>query len=198
MLSLVKGTIIHACEHVITFYVDALSIGLEITVNQICAARVNQPITLHVYMHWNQEQGPSLYGFETRTERECFILLIDCQGVGPKLALSLLGQISINELATIVQANDVKALSALKGIGLKKAEQLILYLKNKIDDFMIEHAPAGATGSSFQQVIQVLESLNYGHTEIQHAVAQLHQQQLGSLPFDTLLRKALAVLAKKV
>lgn len=198
MLNFVKGTITHASDQIVTVYSESLGLGWEITVNRACAARVNQIVSLHVYMNWNQEQGPSLFGFETRAERECFILLIGCPGVGPKLALSLLEQTDLNSLATIVQSNDVKALSAFKGIGLKKAEQLILYLKNKIDDFMVQYAPVGTTGSAFKQVAQVLESLNYQQAEIQQTIAHLHQQQLGSLPFDTLLRKALAFLAKKV
>lgn len=198
MLNFVKGTITHASDQVATVYNESLALGFEITVNRACAAQLNQVVALHVYMHWNQEQGPSLYGFETRAERECFVLLIGCPGVGPKLALSLLEQIDLGSLATIVQANDVKALSALKGIGLKKAEQLILYLKNRIDDFMVQYAPAGTAGSAFKQVAQVLESLNYGQAEIQQTLAHLHQQQMGTLSFDTLLRKALAFLAKKV
>jgi Holliday junction DNA helicase RuvA len=198
MFSFIKGTITHASDQVVTVYSESLGLGWEITANRACAARLNQIVSLHVYVHWNQEQGPSLYGFETRAERECFILLIGCPGVGPKLALSLLEQIDLSALATIVQANDVKALSALKGIGLKKAEQLILYLKNKIDDFMAQYAPTGTAGSAFKQVAQVLESLNYGQAEIQQTLAHLHQQQLGTLPFDALLRKALAFLVKKV
>ena len=198
MLSYIKGTVTHVQEQVITLYVDTLSIGFEVTVQQK-SARINQAFALHIYMHWNQEQGPSLYGFESVAERACFVLLIGCQGVGPKLALSLLEQVSINELAGLIQANDIKALSGFKGIGIKKAEQLVLYLKNRLDELVLGHMPdqPGAL-VDFKQVSQVLESLNYSRAEIQQTMSYMHAQQLGTLPFDVLLRKALAFLAKKM
>jgi len=149
-------------------------------------------------MHWNQEQGPSLYGFETIAERDCFRLLINCPGVGPKLALSLLEQVDIGNLVGLIQANDIKALSSLKGIGTKKAEQLVLYLKNRINELALNHMPENSNANALKQVGQVLESLNYSRTEIQETLIYLHGQQMGTLPLDTLLRKSLAFLSKKI
>lgn len=197
MLSYIKGTITHVHEQTILVVGEALSIGFEINTSTK-GVRLNQSITLYLHTHWNQDQGPSLYGFESIAERDCFRLLINCPGVGPKLALSLLEQITINDLIGLIQANDIKALSSLKGIGTKKAEQLVLYLKNRLDDLVIEHMPESSNANMLKQVTQVLESLHYSRAEIQETLIYLHGQQMGTLPFDTLLRKSLAFLAKKI
>lgn len=198
MLSYIKGTVIQAKNQVVTVFVEALSVGFDITVARQLV-RLNQPIVLHVYFNWNQEQGPSLYGFESASDRAFFICLIECPGVGPKLALAILEQASINQLVGWIQTNDIKALSALKGIGSKKAEQLILYLKNKLDDFIGVHMPITSSRTSvLQQISQVLESLNYSRPEVQQVLGYLGQDIISEMPFDLLLRKALAFLSKKV
>ena len=198
MLSYIKGTVINVRDQVITVFVQVLSVGFDITVPRVLA-RLNQPITLYVHQHWNQEQGPSWYGFETEHERTFFVCLIECPGVGPKLALMLLEQATIEQLVCWIQTNDIKSLSALKGIGTKKAEQLVLFLKNKLDEFVVTHSSVGsARVNVLNQVSQVLESLNYSRPEIQQVLAHVGQEGVGDVPFDILLRKSLAFLAKKV
>ncbi len=198
MLSYIKGTVIQVKDKVVTVFVDTLSLGFDITVARQLV-RLNQPIVLHVYFNWNQEQGPSLFGFNSADDRAFFVCMIECPGVGPKLAVSILEQATLVQLVGWIQSNDIKALSALKGIGTKKAEQLILYLKNKLDDFIGEHlSVSSGRPVILQQISQVLESLNYSRPEVQQSLEYLSQTDNLELPFDMLLRKSLAFLAKKV
>ena len=83
----------------------------------------------HVVAHEGTQQ---LFGFVTPEEREMFLLLISISGIGPKLALNILSSTSISALAQRHRRGDTKTLSALRGIGKKTAERLVVELKDKV------------------------------------------------------------------
>ena len=83
----------------------------------------------HVVAHEGTQQ---LFGFVTPEEREMFLLLISISGIGPKLALNILSSASISALRNAIAAGDTKTLSALRGIGKKTAERLVVELKDKV------------------------------------------------------------------
>lgn len=199
MLCYAQGVVKRMRGQTVMLQLASMPLGFEITISHSVAASVGASIELYLYTHWVQDQGPALYGFSSADEREFFILIIGCPGVGPKLALALLEQASIAQLVSFIQSHDIKALSALKGIGSKKAEQLVLYLKDRLDQFLAQCSISPATAIPHtQQIAQVLDSLNYSRAEIQQAMAHIHGQPLESgAGFDTLLRKALAFLAKR-
>lgn len=80
-----------------------------------------------------KEDSFSLFGFASHNEKNMFIKLIGINGVGPKVALSILSGITATQLAIAVANSDVKSLSTIKGIGKKTAERIILELKEKVD-----------------------------------------------------------------
>ena len=87
---------------------------------------------MQTYMHWNQDNGPTLYGFNSILEKTVFLLIISCSGIGPKIGLAVLHHL---EPATFVQAiieENIKVLSSISGIGAKKAEQICVALKHKV------------------------------------------------------------------
>ena len=65
---------------------------------------------LHTYLHWNQEQGPSIFGFASDIEREVFLLIISCSGIGPKIGLAVLAQIGSQSFIRAVQQEDIAGL----------------------------------------------------------------------------------------
>lgn len=77
-------------------------------------------------MHWNQDQGPTLFGFQSQIEKQTFMMIISCSGIGPKMALSILEQTSAGSFLEMIVENDVKALSNLKGIGAKSRATLFI------------------------------------------------------------------------
>lgn len=159
-----------------------------------------QQATLYTYLHWNQEQGPSLFGFQQILDKEVFLMIIDCSGIGPKLALAILDAMSTNDFLQIITQEDSKALSAIKGFGGKKAEQLILHLKGKVSKITLNHpiTENNKIIAAWTDLQQTLNSLNYSPTEIKQATSCLKQEFANKeVPFDLLLRKALSLLAKK-
>ena len=79
-----------------------------------------------------REGTHQLFGFATAEEREMFLLLISVSGIGPKLALNILSSTSISTLRGAIVSGDSKTLSALRGIGKKTAERLVVELKDKL------------------------------------------------------------------
>lgn len=154
---------------------------------------------LFVYYNWNQEQGPTLFGFTKLQEKSIFELIIECQGIGPKMAASILNQIKPEVLIHAIAQNDKKTLSSINGIGPKKAEQIIFQLKDKIDrlkeTITFETCPIA---KHFGTISQVLVSLNYSKPEISRALDHLGDSfKQEDVPFDELLRKSLSFLSKR-
>jgi Holliday junction DNA helicase RuvA len=151
-------------------------------------------------LHWNQEQGPSLFGFATEAEKVIFLLLIDCPGVGPKIGLAVLAHMTPATFLRAIQSGNDEALSQVNGIGAKKAEHLIVHLKHKVAK-LIEaglDAEEGGQANQWQTVIEALNALNYSRPEINRALKHLHESYADkTYAFDQLLRQALSFLSKK-
>ena len=95
--------------------------------------------------HVVREDDEQLYGFATREEREIFDLLMTISGVGPKIAISALDGLSVQEFKRCVVNGDAKRIGSVKGIGKKTAERIIVELKGKINPV---DAMAGSPGGA--------------------------------------------------
>lgn len=198
MLASLSGTVQSLSAQLVV--IDVGGIGFAVAVARETAFALDQKIQLYTHLHWNQEQGPSLFGFATEAERTVFLLLISCSGVGPKLALAVLADLGVSPFLEAVQSGNEGALSSVSGIGEKKAEQIIVHLKHKVAKLM-------ATGASFEgaqvderwhEVAQVLQTLNYSRTEISGAMSYVREACMGKqAPFDQMMRHALSFLSKK-
>jgi holliday junction DNA helicase RuvA len=196
MITWLNGTIKSVYEHIVT--IECHGIGFGVYVARPETFQKEQSLSLHIYFNWNQDQGPSLFGFLTPQERALFIAITSCPGIGPKIALSILAETTIGNFVTAIHTNNISALTTLNGIGKKKAEQIILHLRDKLDLFIAdkEVMENNTVLQQWQELADVLTSLNYSRQEINNALsslkAQSHQES-----FDQLLRKALSLLTKK-
>ena len=86
-----------------------------------------------LYIYTNvKEDDISLYGFKTQNERELFKALISISGVGPKLSIAILSTFNMREIIDIVTENESKIFTRVPGLGIKKAQKIILDLKDKV------------------------------------------------------------------
>ncbi len=158
-----------------------------------------QEVEMHTYLHWNAEQGFSLYGFASELERIVFLMIIDCPKIGPSIALNILSQVGAGEFLQLISAQNEKGLSSLNGIGPKKAEQLIMELKHKVTKLLASGSVPAEEQQSFVEwhsVSEVLVSLNYSKPEIGKAMTYLAAKYQGqNCSLDQLIRSALAFLS---
>lgn len=198
MIATISGTITHKTKQSIT--VIQHGIGFELLVATPEVFQIKEQVNLQTHMHWHQEQGPTLYGFHTALEKQTFLLIISCSGIGPKIALTVLQGLEPAIFLQAVHDSDIKTLSSVNGIGAKKAEQMALHLKGKVTPLLELH-PEALGGSSlgvWKDLNETLNSLNYSPSEIKLATNYLKENNINSdISLDQALRKALTFLAKK-
>lgn len=200
MITRLNGLVAESSDGVLTLDVNGVGYGVQVP--KTLKFQVDQKVTLHTALHWNQENGPSLYGFATPLDRTLFLLITSCSGIGPKIGLAILSAMTPAQFVEVVHAGDEKGLSTINGIGPKKAEQMIVALKHKIAKVFEEGTfvtEQGGPITARQEIAQVLKSLNYSKPEISSALQYLNEHYPSvSIPFDQLMRHVLGFLAKRV
>jgi holliday junction DNA helicase RuvA len=199
MLERLEGTIQAIEEQKVVVRAGPISFGVHVATGQIFS--LGEAVSLHLYMIWNQENGPSLYGFGTPLDKTVFIMITSCVGVGPKLGLATLHKLGSRGFLEAIQAGDEAALSSVSGIGEKKAEQIIVHCKHKVHKLIASGIEYGSSEqlSRWYEIDQALSSLNYSRIEVNRALDYLRATppQQGAQTFDYLLRKALSYLSLK-
>jgi Holliday junction DNA helicase RuvA len=152
-----------------------------------------------------REDAISLYGFLETAERDWFRILTTVQGVGARVALSILSTLSPDEIARAIAAGDKASLSRPAGVGPKLAARLATELKDKAAAFGIAPAPhkggdAGAvlppTASVNEDAVSALVNLGYRRVEAFGAVARVSQRLGEGAPLDAIIRAGLQELAR--
>jgi Holliday junction DNA helicase RuvA len=133
--------------------------------------QLNERVVLHTHFVV-REDAHLLYGFASIEERAAFRQLLKISGVGPKLALSVLSGLSLNELASAVAQKESGRLTKIPGVGKKTAERLLLELQGKFNVTVAGHAKSSvaAHGNDIQNA---LLALGYNEKEATWAAAQL-------------------------
>jgi Holliday junction DNA helicase RuvA len=197
MISHLHGTVTALAPHQII--IEVAGFGLAVFVADEHAFSVGSQLVLTTSMIWNTETGPQLFGFSSSDERAVFDLIIACPGIGPKTALSALATFSPADFIAALTNRDVQGLSRIDGIGKKKAESMIVLLKDKAEKLLSSGSlQAKAPASLGKKLSDTLTALGYNRFEIDAALAA-HQAELGvkEADFDALLRKCLLFMAMK-
>lgn len=198
MISMINGAVVATTDFEIMVDIGVLT--LSVAVPTVHSFATQEKVKLHAYMHWNQEQGPSLFGFATELEKMVFLLVISCSGVGPKLGLAVLADLGAQAFLEAVQAENPDILSKVSGIGAKKAEQIVVQLKHKVAKLISSGIKIEGAQKleKWNNIAEVLKSLNYSRQEINAALNYLKTTYTdSSVPFDQLMRHGLSFLAKK-
>jgi len=193
MISSVSGVLTGRDGDSIVVLTDG-GVGYEVTVPAGVAERLpaaGNRVSLHTELIV-KEDGWSLYGFDRPSDRLIFQRLLGASGFGPKLALALLSALGPERTVRSILAKDLAALSSVGGIGKKKAERLVLELRDRFGGVSFE-APAPVGGGS-EDAVRALVGLGYGPVVAEDAVrAALGDDKEPDTP--QLIRRALQQLA---
>lgn len=191
MIGRITGTLVEKTPPQIV--VDCQGVGYEVDVPM--SSFYNLPATGERVSLYTQfvvrEDAQLLYGFLTVKERDAFRLLTRISGVGPKLALSVLSGMSVDELAQTVALQDVGRLTRVPGIGKKTAERLLLELKGRLADAL--PGTAGGVASVQHEALGALLALGYSDKEALTALKSLPED----IRLEEAIRQTLKLLAKK-
>jgi len=152
---------------------------------------LHEKVVLHTQLIV-REDAHLLYGFLSNEERVAFRQLLKISGVGPRLALSVLSGLSLNDLALAVVNKEAGRLTKIPGVGKKTAERLLLELQGK---FLVAGTGVGkgaATATTNSDIVNALQALGYNVKEADWAARQLP----GDLNVSDGIRQALKLLSK--
>jgi len=131
MIAYLKGKILEKSENLIILEVNNIGYEVNISLNTYLSISNKTDCELYTFLQV-REDGLTLFGFSTKQEKELFLNLITVNGVGPKMAITILSGASLTDLITSIISEDSKMLSKFKGVGKKTAERIILELKEKL------------------------------------------------------------------
>lgn len=138
-----------------------------------------------------REDAMTLYGFESADERDVFQTLIGVNGVGPKLALAVLGSLAPDGLRRAVASQDVDTLTQVPGVGKRGAQRILLELKERLAPHA---ATAEAPQSALAEVREALLGLGYTPAELREVLERVPAGE--DVPVEETLRAALRELSR--
>jgi len=174
---------------------DVNGVGYSIKISLTTFEEISDKEIISLFIHTNvKEDSISLFGFFAESEKQMFELLISVSGVGPKIALSILSGIRVDDLRFALQSGDISRIVAVPGIGKKTAERLSLELRNKVTD-IAEQEGDKPTTSIRSEAVSALTTLGYNLKQAESSVREV----LGKKPdinIEELLKEVLSLLSK--
>lgn len=169
MIGFLKGKLL--LKQGTIFIIDVSGVGYEVQVSQTTAQKFTQSlsISLWIYSHIRQD-AIDLFGFSNMEEKQFFLSLLKVNGIGPKMALTVLGSCSLEQFAMMIRDENIKALRALPRVGIKMAQQIVLALKKQVSDVLIG---SNEQSRHNQQLTTALENLGYSPAEIREALTKI-------------------------
>ena len=148
-------------------------------------------VVLDIHTHV-REDVIQLFGFSTKRERSIFERLVQISGIGPRLAMTILSGSSVDDLIASIKREDLARLTSIPGVGKKTGERIILELKDKLRDFIVDDESGGREAD----VISAIENLGYNRGLIEGAIRRALDGG-GDPGFDELFKQALQILTKE-
>lgn len=190
MIGRLRGVLVN--KHPEGIVLDVGGVGYDVAVTPATLGAlpgIGEEAVVHTHLYVREDQL-ALFGFASEDGKDLFRLLLGVSGIGPKVALAILGTLSPNELRQTVATDDVDALVAVPGIGKRSAQKLMLELRPKLE---VLELPVASAGTSKGDVREALENLGYQPTEIRDVMRDLP----ADLPVEELLRLSLQELGRQ-
>ena len=210
MIEFLSGTIQDLTPVGIVLDVSGVGYGLALPLSYVTQLAIGT--ACQVWVHTRvREDSLRLYGFSSKADRDLFELLIQINGVGPKVAMAILSTITVRELVHIVDQNRVDLLTEVPGIGQRTAEKVLLELKAKLSKSAhaallrrgVEFVPLARAGASAAPVADCEDDLHSALTNLgfkdKEITPVLHRviEEMPAGKFADLLRACLQQLRSK-
>jgi holliday junction DNA helicase RuvA len=192
MIGFLTGKIISRKPTQLLLDVNGVGYLVNISINTFEQISGKESASLFIYTSV-KEDSISLYGFFSEAEKEMFGLLISITGIGPKLAVSILSGIRVDELKNAIQSANVSRIVAVPGIGRKTAERLVLELKTKVDQ--IKGDEKEVSFSIKNEAVAALTTLGYNSKLAEKIVRDILNSE-PTITLEDLIKKSLSDLNK--
>lgn len=194
MIEYIKGTVTELTPaSAVIETAGGVGYFLNISLGTFSELKQGEQAQLYVY-EAIREDAYVLYGFKERREREIFQLLISVSGVGPNTARMILSSLSPNEIEQVVATENISVLKAVKGIGAKTAQRIIVDLKDKIKpatSTLVNSMPR--VSEIYEEAVAALSMLGFPPQASQKVVQKLLQNTPG-IQVEEVIKQALKLL----
>lgn len=187
-----KGTIDEKLKDRII--IDVNNIGYEIYLpeSEINILNKNDNVKIYTYLHV-REDDMKLFGFLSRETLEFFKKLISVSGVGPKVALGIISNISSSDMCIAIATENIAALKSVPGIGPKMAQKIVFELKDKVlkeqlDDMKIKSSKTIQLNSNVKEAMTALQVLGYSEKQIKEVMSKI---EINDDSVEDIIRKVL-------
>ena len=187
MIAHLTGKIISSKPTQVVIDVNGVGYLISISINTFEKISDKETVSLFIYTNV-RDDAINLFGFYTLTEKEMFELLISVNGIGPKLALSLLSGISVEDLKNAIITGNVARIVAVPGIGKKTAERVVLELRSKVGE--IKEGEAGAEPGIKKEAIAALNTLGYNPKTSEKIIHEIVSEDK-NISLEDLIKKTL-------
>lgn len=173
----------------------AAGVGFEVLLSGSAFSKLSGQKEGEVFTYMQvREDGVSLFGFSSLEEKEMFLKLVSVSGVGPKMGITVLSNMSAGDIATAIATSDVKRLSTVKGMGKKTAERIILELREKVSAVTAqsvagEAVPVVQISASDEDAVVALMTLGFTRGESVKAISRARAN--GAKEIEDIIRLAL-------
>ena len=200
MIDYIKGDLVELAPA--RMVIECGGIGYEVNISLNTYSAFNGQSSGKVYVYEViREDAHLLYGFKEREERELFLLLISVSGVGANTARMILSSFSPADLVAVIAEDNEKALTAVKGIGLKTAQRILVDLRNKVktvgyatsEASVLERGASPADHSVREEAVAALVMLGFVKATSQKVVTKILKDSPG-LTVEQVIKAALRML----
>ena len=195
MIYSVRGKLIHTENSAAVVECGGVGYLCQTTMNTLKTLKLNSEVTLYTYLN-EREDAVDLFGFATQNELATFKTLISVSGVGPKAGLSVLSELTAEQVAMAIATDDIKTITRAQGIGKKIAQRIILELKDKLAKS--EQTQSGnvqmpqTAGGNVAKAIEALGVLGYTPADVSPVLANFD----AGLPVEQLIAMTLKQMGR--
>lgn len=194
MIAFLKGRLAHREPTYVI--IDVNGVGYHIHISLHTSSDIKDKENILLYTHLNiREDAHVLYGFSTEAEKRLFQLLISVNGVGPSTAIVMLSYLSVGELKTAIVREDAASLQAVKGIGGKTAQRVIIELKDKLKKESLEEPVSAISLGSHNilrsEALSALLTLGLPKAAAEKSVDVILKKSGNTITLEDLVKQAL-------
>lgn len=171
MIATLRGQISHIEDNALIIEVGGVGLRVFVPAPLRTNSKAGEVIFLFTHLQV-REDALTLYGFESQADKDLFNILLGVDGVGPKVALSVLSSMTLDAIQRAIFADEGELLSKVPGVGKKTAQKMALHLKDKLKptDAL---SKLGALADYDSEVLAALTALGYSVVEAQAAIQSL-------------------------
>jgi len=193
MYAFITGTVVEKSPTFVVLDNHGIGFMINITLNTFTAIGEKEEVRLYIHEQI-LEDARNLFGFFSQQERDLFELLITVSGIGCNTARLILSSLTVNELSNAIANEDVKTIQAVKGIGLKTAQRIIIELKDKLKKNDLPTEIFAAQDNTIKnEALSALTILGFNKNAVDKALNRLLKQQPDA-SVETLIKEALKIL----